>query len=136
MATSSAVVAGPIVGSITFTGTTLLNATTVGGDGDFAVLPAGTPVDLSLLGWEAGGYSFSLDWSTLEILQGVVGGSGYLQYNGTNNTFAMLSGNFGNNGYSFTTTATGVPAPQSLALLGIGLLAFGAVRVAKAKRKS
>lgn len=136
---SSGVIAGPIMGSITFTGNFTDGITSVSGTGDYAgSLPSGSSVILSPLGWEADGYQFAADWPTFHFTAPwIVEGYGDLTGLGTT-IMARLSAIFdiSDEGYSFKVTTTAVPEPQTLALLGIALLVFGTIKVIRGRKKS
>lgn len=129
MLVSSGVFAGPIVGSITFTGTDFTDL--VVSEGDFGV--PGTTVQFSLIGWTAGEYSFN--WDSLLFEGGLIKGEGMLEHFGGNSTLALLSGGPGEQEGFITITTTAVPEPQTLALLGIALLAFGTIRLSRSRNR-
>lgn len=132
---SSGAFAGPIVGSITFTGFDGIGEVSV--DTLPGALVPGTGVTFELLdGWAAGSYVFDLDLGSLTLSAGMFSGSGLLYYGGSS-TLALLSGKLWDTeqGRAFEATTTAVPEPQTLALLGIALLAFGTIRLSRSRNR-
>lgn len=144
---SSGAMAIPITGSITFTGGSGVSTLVTEGDGSFVGAP-GAPVDILFFpdfGWDAYGYTFILDWGEdwnlalsggSEGIFGTFVGHGDLS-NASHSTFARLSAIFdiSDEGYGFEVTTTAVPEPQTLALLGIALLAFGTIRLSRSRNR-
>ena len=157
---SNAAFAGAIVGSIDFYGQGTssaegvdLQAVVTGTSGSFTGVPNWSFVNMDgdTLSWNVGGFSYtSADW-WFENIQSdllVIRGSGMLEGNGYASTVAKLLISvmpLGNtvfdeqdgkpNGAFQFIARTAVPEPTTLALLGIGLLAFGVVRYTKNRNK-